>query len=128
MIAGSCLCGKVKYKISGTVGDIVHCHCQTCRKAHAAAFSSVAQVKKADILFSGSHHLNSFESSSGKRRYFCSNCGSQMYSQRDGHKHLVLRLGSLDTHPRLVELKHSWISQKAEWYVIDSHLPQRQEF
>ncbi|WP_438269777.1 GFA family protein [Neptunomonas phycophila] len=38
MITGSCLCGKVSYEISGEVGDIVHCHCVTCRKAHGAAF------------------------------------------------------------------------------------------
>ena len=44
MITGSCLCGEVTYEISGKVGDIVHCHCQTCRKAHGAAFSSVAAV------------------------------------------------------------------------------------
>ena len=41
MIIGSCLCGSVEYEISG---DIVHCHCETCRKAHGAAFSSVASV------------------------------------------------------------------------------------
>ncbi|WP_438269521.1 GFA family protein [Neptunomonas phycophila] len=38
MITGSCLCGNVSYEISGEVGDIVHCHCVTCRKAHGAAF------------------------------------------------------------------------------------------
>lgn len=41
---GSCLCGQVPYAISGGLGDIVHCHCQTCRKAHGAAFSNVASV------------------------------------------------------------------------------------
>ena len=78
MISGSCLCGKVKYEIAGKVGDIVHCHCQTCRKAHSAAFSSVAAVNDHDFHLTGQTHLNSYESSPGKKRYFCSQCGSQI--------------------------------------------------
>jgi len=68
-IAGSCLCGRVSYEISGKVGDIVHCHCKTCRKAHGAAFSSVAAVNDSDFTIAGSEHLNAFESSTGKWRY-----------------------------------------------------------
>ncbi|WP_442903882.1 GFA family protein, partial [Gilvimarinus sp. 1_MG-2023] len=75
MITGSCLCGAVTYTITGKVGDIVHCHCVTCRKAHAAAFSSVAAVADADFVVSGRESLTAYESSPGKQRYFCSRCG-----------------------------------------------------
>lgn len=70
MIKGSCLCGHVNYKISGTVGDIVHCHCQTCRKAHGSAFSSVAAVSDADFHLSGDNLLKFYESSKGKKTIF----------------------------------------------------------
>ena len=45
MIKGSCMCGKVTYVIKGEIGDITHCHCTTCRKAHGSAFSSVEGVQ-----------------------------------------------------------------------------------
>ena len=128
MITGSCLCGKVKYEIAGEVGDIVHCHCKTCRKAHGAAFSSVAAVNDSDFNVSGSGMLNSFESSKGKRRYFCSNCGTQVYAKRDGSEHVILRLGSLDSDPCTKEKNHIWTSQKAGWYSINSNLPEHSEF
>ena len=128
MITGSCLCGKVTYEISGKVGDIVHCHCVTCRKAHGAAFSSVARVNDADFILSGLDHLNSFESSTGKRRYFCSNCGTHVYAKRDNTPHLILRLGSLDDDPNSRETKHIWVSQKASWYSIHNDLPEFSEF
>ena len=127
MITGSCLCGKVTYEISGTVGDIVHCHCVTCRKAHGAAFSSVAAVQDGDFRLSGSEHLKSFESSKGKRRYFCSNCGTQIYAKRENTQHVILRLGSLDDNPDTQETKHIWVSQKADWYAIHNDLPEFSE-
>ena len=128
MISGSCLCGQVTYEISGSVGDIVHCHCKTCRKAHGAAFSSVAAVPDSKFTLSGQEKLSSYESSQGKRRYFCSNCGTQIYAKRTDAGHIILRLGSLDDDPDSGEKNHIWVLQKASWYSIDSSLPQCQEF
>src|SRR5262245_9800931 len=34
MLTGSCLCGAVAYQADAIIERIVHCHCQTCRKAH----------------------------------------------------------------------------------------------
>ncbi len=128
MIKGSCLCGKVKYEILGKVGDIVHCHCQTCRKAHGSAFSSVASVDDSDFKLYNAQFLKSYESSNGKKRYFCLNCGTQMYAKRENTKHIILRLGSLDDDPKAKEKSHIWVSQKASWFSIKNKLPECQEF
>jgi len=128
MINGSCLCGRVSYRISGSVGEIVHCHCQTCRKAHGSAFSSVAAVQDSDFELNGAEHLSQYESSPGKTRHFCRHCGTQIYAKRVGTPHIVLRLGSLDDDPACREKNHIWVSQKASWYQIDSQLPQCMEF
>ncbi len=128
MIKGSCLCRKVRYAISGKVGDIVHCHCITCRKAHGSAFSSVAGVNDRDIKITGEENLDSYESSNGKKRFFCTNCGTQVYAKRDGTNHIILRLGSLDEDPNAKEVSHIWVSQKASWYKLESDLPVYREF
>ncbi|RDE24188.1 GFA family protein [Motiliproteus coralliicola] len=128
MINGSCLCRKVSYNITGAVGEIVHCHCQTCRKAHGSAFSSVAAVADNVFKLHGAEHLKSFESSPGKQRYFCSRCGTQVYAKRDNTEHVILRLGSLDDDPQAPEQKHIWVSEKASWYKINSDLSQQLEF
>lgn len=131
MIRGSCLCGKVIYSIKGKPGPITHCHCTTCRKAHGAAFSSVSATPIEDLeLIAGQELLHSYESSPGKRRYFCSNCGSQIYAHRDGQKHYVLRLGTLDDDPGVRPVNHIWVDLKAPWYNIeeDCKLPQFAEW
>jgi len=128
MITGSCLCGKVKYEITGGIGNIIHCHCQTCRKAHGSAFSSVASVKDSHFNLLNKVALSCFESSKGKNRYFCPNCGTQIYAKRDGTEHIILRLGSLDSDPKTKEESHIWVSQKASWYSINNDLPEYMEF
>ncbi|MGF1684263.1 MULTISPECIES: GFA family protein [Photobacterium] len=128
MITGSCLCGNVKYEISGNIGGIVHCHCQTCRKAHGSAFSSVASVKDIDFKLVDDVTLGCYESSSGKSRYFCPICATQIYAKRSGTEHIILRLGSLDDDPESKEVNHIWVSQKASWYTLNSNLPEHLEF
>lgn len=128
MISGSCLCGSVKYRISGKVGDIIHCHCKTCQKAHGTAFSSVATVNDTDFTILGDENLKYFESSMGKKRYFCTTCGTQIYAKRDNSQHVILRLGSLDDDPKSNEKNHIWVSHKASWYSINSNLPEHSEF
>ena len=133
MISGNCLCGNVNYQITGDVGGIVHCHCETCRKAHGAAFSSVAAVHDRDFKLVGREFLNSYESSPGKQRFFCSNCGTQVYAKREGTEHIILRLGSLNEDPESKETSHIWVSQKATWYSIPRSddgcdLPQHEGF
>jgi hypothetical protein len=44
MLRGSCLCGGVRYEISGALSKALNCHCSMCRKAHGAAFRSRARV------------------------------------------------------------------------------------
>ncbi|MEH6565801.1 MAG: GFA family protein [Halopseudomonas sp.] len=122
MITGSCLCGAIRYRISGPIGEIVHCHCVTCRKAHGAAFSSVAAVVDGHFELQGAETLAHYRSSPDKARYFCSACGSQIYAKRDGTGHLVLRLGTLDDEPHSPERSHIWLSEKAPWYQLGQQM------
>ena len=131
MISGSCLCGEVRYAIRGKIGDITHCHCTTCRKAHGSAFSSVASVQIDDFEFiSGVDTIKCYNSSPDKVRCFCSNCGSHIYAHRVGQKHFVLRLGTLDDDPVTRPVNHIWVSEKAPWYDLasDHDLPKYDEW
>ena len=49
VVRGSCLCGGVKYEITGPLMRSGHCHCSNCRKAHGAAFRSRARVRLEDF-------------------------------------------------------------------------------
>lgn len=99
MIKGSCLCSKFTFEVSQIQGPIVHCHCSFCRKAHSAAFSTNATVNSADFtIINGEELLTSYESSPGKKRYFCRNCGTHLFHQKIATAdQITLKIGSLDT-------------------------------
>jgi hypothetical protein len=125
MLAGSCLCGGVAYEVDASAGPIIHCHCQTCRKTHGSAFSSLTNVSRERFRFvRGEELLNSFESSPGKFRKFCSRCGSHIVAERTGQPTLLLRLGCLDTPIEPRPGAHIWRSDAASWYDPKVELPE----
>lgn len=113
---GSCLCGAVVYAIEQLDSPIGHCSCRTCRKAHSAAFNSGAAVKHSHFKWlQGQEALKSYESSPGKLRYFCSNCGSQMVAQYAGKDQLILRVATLDDAPPQTPALHIFKSHEVSW-------------
>lgn len=125
MLAGSCLCGRVAYEVDAPPGPIIHCHCQTCRKTHGSAFSSLTNVPRERFRFvKGEELLNAFESSPGKLRKFCSRCGSHIVAERTGQPTVLLRLGCLDTPIEDKPRCHIWRSDAASWYDPKLELPE----
>ncbi len=128
MLRGSCLCGAVAYEADAGPGPIVHCHCQTCRKAHGAAFSSISSVPRSAFRWTrGEEHLGRYESSPGKVRQFCRQCGSQLVAQREGQPTVMLRMGCVDTPSAGTPISHIWRSDGADWYDPQVLLPEYPE-
>ena len=58
IIKGGCLCGRVRYEITGPLFDADHCHCSMCRRQHGAAFSTYAEFNPGDFKWtSGEDHI-----------------------------------------------------------------------
>ena len=114
---GSCLCGQVTYEADELAAPIVHCHCIKCRKAHGSAFSTTAPVLRKHFRWlSGTELLRNFESTPGKKRHFCSNCGSHLIAEWTNKPGVILRLGCLDDDPGGKPKAHIWRSEGASWY------------
>ncbi|MDE2486055.1 MAG: GFA family protein [Alphaproteobacteria bacterium] len=117
MLTGSCLCGRTAYEVDADLDVIAHCHCESCRKAHGSAFSSIASVPRDRFRWvRGEAALSAYESSPGKIRRFCSKCGSQLIAERAGQPNVMLRLGCLDTPVKPDRQWHIWRSDAASWY------------
>jgi hypothetical protein len=126
MLRGSCLCGGIRYEISGKLAEALNCHCSMCRKAHGAAFRSRATVRSADFRWvAGEHLLTFFASSPGNHRGFCRVCGSPMLSKFDREPAIFsLPLGALDDDPGIRPETHVYVASKAPWFTITDDLPQ----
>jgi hypothetical protein len=83
--AGTCYCNSVSFRIrSDCVPHIsLYCHCESCRRAHAAPLYHVVYVKEDDIEWikgagTLSHFRKNAEDPKVPTRVFCSICGSRM--------------------------------------------------
>ncbi|WP_350338131.1 GFA family protein [Thauera linaloolentis] len=103
---------------------IAHCHCKTCRKAHAAAYASTAGIKRDNFQWlKGQELLRSFESSPGKLRHFCSACGAHLVAERPQQSHVIVRVATLDEDPGVTPALHIWCSHDAPWLKDGAAVP-----
>lgn len=117
---GSCLCGAVQYEIDELASPIGFCHCQTCQKAHAAAAAPTARVRHDNFRWlAGSELVKGYESSPGKVRHFCSQCGSHIVATRAGEDECILRVATLDADPEVRPVVHIWTSHDVSWLVSE---------
>lgn len=115
-LAGSCLCGAVQYEVDALASPIGHCHCRTCRKANASAFTSTARVARSGFRFtSGEDKLSAFESTAGKLRRFCSVCGTEVLAEWLNQDAVILRVATLDDDPGARPVVHIWTSHDVPW-------------
>ena len=125
---GSCLCGAVVYEVRGEITGINYCHCRQCRKANGTAFATSAGVRRGDFaIVEGAGALKAYESTPGKTRNFCGNCGSPIYSDHEGSGTIYIRLGTLDDDPGRAPDVHIHVASKAPWFEFDDVLPRLQE-
>lgn len=118
--SGSCLCGTVKYEVSGSFERFFLCHCSRCRKgtgsAHAAnLFSSSATL----TWLSGADSIKAYKVPSARHsRTFCTECGSAVPKiQPNGM--VMVPAGSLDSPIDIRPDAHIHCASRANW---DDHL------
>ncbi|NQZ07502.1 MAG: GFA family protein [Algicola sp.] len=122
MYKGSCLCGKIHYQVNAELSDFGYCHCVSCQKASGSSYGANAGLSRDSFsLTDHESHLREFESSAGKFRAFCSNCGSPLYAYLSKSPDVIrIRLGSLDTPFDKRCQAHTFVSENASWESIDN--------
>lgn len=126
LITGGCLCGAVRYEVTGPFLRAGHCHCSRCRKHSGAAVLTQGRVRCEDFrLLSGKEAIRVFRPPNGAVKAFCLHCGSSLFGGTwpDG-KEVSIRLGSVDGDPGIRPQYHTFVASKAPWDEITDGLPQ----
>jgi hypothetical protein len=127
---GGCLCGKVRFEITGVIEGIVFCHCSRCRKAQGSAFAANGNVESNEFrIITGAELLTGYESTPQQTKYFCRICGSPILSKTSSQPDKVrIRLGTIDSDIVEKPEAHIFIKSKANWEQIEDNLPQYDEY
>lgn len=123
-IAGSCLCGGVRWECSGPLELMTHCHCSMCRKFHGGAFGTyVGTTREGFRITAGQDLIAAYKSSDQYERFFCSCCGSPLPEYGSTGERIVLPAGCLDEDPGVRPSAHIFVASKAPWFEIPPGLP-----
>ena len=114
-VEGGCLCGAVRYRVSGTPISSSICHCRSCRLASGATpVAWFVVLNEQFTMLSG--RPSTLRSSPPVVRSFCGRCGTPLTYQHDDDPGAIeITTATLD-HPELfAPTKEIWLSQKVPW-------------
>jgi len=124
--AGGCLCGSVRYEVSGDILRFYHCHCARCRKVSGTGHASNVMVRADAVKWiTGEDLLGYYKVPEAERFYnqFCKQCGSPLPRHMAERKMVVIPAGSLDSDPgKMPEARIFWDS-RTEWTCAAGGLP-----
>jgi hypothetical protein len=122
-LAGSCLCGAIRYTIDAPVTELRACHCTHCQKASGTGGSVNAVVPSAAFrITQGTPKRFDAKADSGRtlHRYFCGDCGSPIYGQRaTTPETVVVRAGGFDNPGPMKISADIWTKRAPAWAYID---------
>jgi len=122
--AGGCLCGAVRYEITGAVSNPCFCHCTTCRRATGAPMVPWGTfAREAVRIVHG--RLSEFRSSAQVARGFCAHCGTSLTYRHEARAgEIDVTLSTLDDPTVLPPPMHVWVKDRLPWVAIGDDLPQ----
>jgi len=129
MVRGGCLCGGVRYEISGELSEICFCHCKMCQRLHGTPFGSYAAVHPRQHRYTGGEELiGEYQSSPDAVRTFCSRCGSKLaFRNSRAPDEIWIAAGTFDGDPGVRPGSHIFVDSKAPWFEITDDLKQFSE-
>jgi hypothetical protein len=125
--SGGCLCGGVRYEVSGNPHTSYSCHCRDCQYITGGSPNNAIYIPKAVLsMIKGEPASYSSQSDSGTRitRFFCGNCGTPLFGESEMFQGaIVLKVGSLDDPSVFKSTMNVWVSSAQPWHYIDPDLP-----
>lgn len=76
--AGRCLCGNIRYEVSGTPKWVAVCHCRDCQRSAGAPMVLWAIFPEAAFTLKAGTP-KAVNSSGSAMRYFCADCGTGLF-------------------------------------------------
>jgi len=128
MISGGCLCGRIRYRASGSPDWVGHCHCRLCQRHSGAAFLTYVFFRDAGrVLWDGAKRIV-YRSSPEVERGFCPKCGSSLSFARPGRGEMSVLAGTLDDPNAVAPSMHIFAESRCNWLMLGDGLPSHEGF
>jgi hypothetical protein len=115
-MTGGCLCGQVRYTVTGGPMRSYVCHCRDCQHSTGSCFASGVSFPAASVNLQG--ELKTFDAVGGSgqtvHRNFCPNCGSWVTGSSNPDYISVL-VGTLDDPTAFVPELEQFCGSAQPW-------------
>jgi hypothetical protein len=125
-VTGACLCGAVRFEVSGPLRDVVVCHCSLCRRSGTSAAAYTSAPRGAVHLLAD-EGLATYVDVNGRERGFCRACGSSLFWAEPGAGSISISAGALDGETGLRVERHIHGASAADWERLPADLPVHRE-
>lgn len=112
-LTGSCLCGAVRFAVTGPVRDVIVCHCVFCQRSNTSVGAYAACRPEHLLLLAGKPRW--YRSSATARRGFCAKCGSQLFWEPADGGRVSVAAGSLDQPTGLRVAEHIYCEHVGDY-------------
>jgi len=127
---GGCLCGIVRFVVTGPFSSFHLCHCNQCQRTNGSAFAA--------NLMAAADSLSLTQGQASVRRYdvpgraissvYCLDCGSALPYLSNTGAAVIVPVGSLDEPPPRLPDRHIFWEERASWYRHVHSIPQDEGF
>jgi hypothetical protein len=120
---GRCLCRAIQYEYQGDPEEVLHCHCESCRRQTSSPVATFVMVKTSELRFARGKPKE-FSSSPGVWRSFCPDCGSPIAYRSDRRPEIIdLYVGTLDDPGVVTPWCHVQTNEQIAWFEMLDELP-----
>jgi class 3 adenylate cyclase len=121
-VTGGCLCGELRFEITGKDIGSSYCHCRMCQRFAGAPASAGTGFLNDDFRVTrGEPRI--YRSSAIAERDFCPTCGSSLWMRHFGWRWIFIKTANLDTPERFAPTTHFGIESQLPWYDVHDDFP-----
>jgi hypothetical protein len=128
-VAGTCLCGGVRFEVTEPFVTASYCHCTNCKRiAGGTGTVSGRTHTEAIRVLAGEDLLRTFQPAEGTAKTFCGVCGSNLFGGGwPDSEWASVRLSALDTPFDVRPEAHIFVRSVAPWETLpDDGLPRHE--
>lgn len=129
-IQGACLCGTVRFEITGDILGFQYCHCTRCRRFTGSAHAANLFVRPEQLSWlSGEGEIGTWvlHGEPNFHTAWCKQCGCSLPNMSTTGKFWVCPAGTLDDDPGERPKRSIYWDSRAPWYEEVSELPKHAE-
>lgn len=126
VLDGGCLCGAIRYKLTGPSLFVSQCCCKDCQKATGTGHTTIVGIHKSQLALEGTPKTftNHGDTGGAVTRHFCGTCAGRLYTSGDLPGEVIMvQAGSLDDPGAIAPQSVIYLKDAVAWDHFDPALP-----